>query len=483
MKKLLFVLATAATILSGCSKEEGNEIAPIDQQGISVLNAIIPESRTTLDGTKVIWSEEDKLSVWSDERQTPLTYVLTSGAGQKAATFEYSKPNESAPSGIVGKEYYAIYPFNTKTTVSGNQGFIELPKSQDCIATANFEPTFNPMAAVNTELNNMVFQNLCGIVVVEVTPDQDLSLTKIVLETNGSQPLCGPAVITFPAPGAGVPTLKATDASSNQLTLACKGVALTANKAYQFYIVVPAGQYDNMSITIFTNKKYDYTLRKVRFTKALNIAAGEITTVGANFNLETLPPVEPIPPHSYEIGDKYPFDAASDADVKGIVFALTNAEGTAGKVMAINDVIIDNDSTYVWGPAKGTPVMSSTTDGSINMLTAESNTLSNYPAFEACKNYSVEGLDWYLPARDELQAIMNNYNTLESTWRSVTGKNEETDYMLFGEYYWTSSMGGNRSKTVYYWSFTGAGSMQEIAISNVNSESYNVRAVAKFSSK
>jgi lipoprotein len=475
MKKLLFVLAASATILSGCSKEEGNNIAPVEKDGISVLNAIIPESRTTLDGLNVIWSPEDKLSVWSDERQTPLTYALTAGAGETTATFEYNKPNENAPGGIVGKEYYAVYPFNTKTTVSGNQGYIELPKSQDCTSVENFEPTFNPMAAVNSELNNMVFHNLCGIVVVEVTPDQDLSLTKIVLETNGSQPLCGPAVITFPAPGAGVPTLKATDASSNQLTLACQNVTLTKGVAAKFYIVVPAGKYDNMSITIFTNLKYDETLRKVRFKKALNIAAGEITTVGANFDLIT------VEPHSYEIGDKYPFDAASDADVKGIVFALTNAEGTAGKVMAINDCGAEN-ATYTWGPAKATPVMASATDGSVNMAIANNN-ISSYPAFEACKNYSVEGLDWYLPARDELQAIMNNYNTLESTWRSVTGKTEETDYMLPGDNYWTSSMGGTRNKTVYYWTYTETSGMKETAIGSVATSEYSVRAVAKFSSK
>lgn len=475
MKKLLFVLTASATILSGCSKEEGNNIAPVEKDGISVLSAIIPESRTTLDGLNVIWSAEDKLSVWSDERQTPLTYVLTAGAGETTATFEYNKPNENAPGGIIGKEYYAVYPFNTKTTVSGNQGYIELPKSQDCTSAENFEPTFNPMAAVNSELNNMVFHNLCGIVVVEVTPDQDLNITKIVLETNGSQPLCGPAVITFPAPGAGVPTLKATDASSNQLTLACQNVALTKGVAAKFYIVVPAGKYDNMSITIFTNLKYDETLRKVRFKKALNIAAGEITTVGANFDLIT------VEPHSYEIGDKYPFDAASDADVKGIVFALTNAEGTAGKVMAINDCGAEN-ATYTWGPAKATPVMASATDGSVNMAIANNN-ISSYPAFEACKNYSAEGLDWYLPARDELQAIMDNYNTLESTWRSVTGKTEETDYMLPGDNYWTSSMGGTRNKTVYYWTYTEASGMKEAAISSVATSEYSVRAVAKFSSK
>lgn len=475
MKKLLFVLAASATILSGCSKEEGNNIAPVEKDGISVLNAIIPESRTTLNGLNVIWSAEDKLSVWSDERQTPLTYALTAGAGETTATFEYNKPNENAPGGIVGKEYYAVYPFSTKTTVSGNQGYIELPKSQDCTFVENFEPTFNPMAAVNSELNNMVFHNLCGIVVVEVTPDQDLSLTKIVLETNGSQPLCGPAVITFPAPGAGVPTLKATDASSNQLTLACQNVTLTKGVAAKFYIVVPAGKYDNMSITIFTNLKYDETLRKVRFKKALNIAAGEITTVGANFDLIT------VEPHSYEIGDKYPFDAASDAEVKGIVFALTNAEGTAGKVMAINDCGAEN-ATYAWGPAKATPVMASATDGSVNMAIANNN-IANYPAFEACKNYSVEGLNWYLPARDELQAIMNNYNSLESTWRSVTGKTEETDYMLPGDNYWTSSMGGTRNKTVYYWTYTGASGMEEAAISSVATSKHSVRAVAKFSSK
>lgn len=75
------------------------------------------------------------------------------------------------------------------------------------------------------------------------------------------------------------------------------------------------------------------------------------------------------------------------------------------------------------------------------------------------------------------------YNTLESTWRSVTGKTEETDYMLPGDNYWTSSMGGTRNKTVYYWTYTEASGMKEAAISSVATSEYSVRAVAKFSSK
>lgn len=488
MKKVIACLAVATTILSGCSKENENNITPVDSQEGLELGAIIPESRTYLNGKDVFWSEGDKLTVWSDQR-TPLTYNLSSGANSASAIFTYT-PTPAAPKGIVGNEFYAIYPQSPKTTVSGNQGFIELPNTQNCSSadnTANFESNFNPMAAVNDKLNNMVFYNLCGILVVEVTPDQDLNLTKIILNTNGSQPLCGAATVTFPAAGSGEkPTLNATDGSATELTLTCKNMSLTAGQKYSFYIVVPAGTYENMSVSIYTNKKFsEPTLYKVRANKAIEIAAGAITTIGANFDLIT---IEPEPLHQYVIGEKYPYSKDGSAEAEGIVFALTNTDRTEGKIMAIYDCGAEG-AVYKWGPAKSTPVMGSLTDGLNNMAVATAAGIANYPAFEACQNLNTEGsdLNWYLPARDELQTIMDNYKNLEQTWRAITNKNEETDFMLPALNYWTSSMGGSRVTTIYYWTYEDAsnpnGIMKDIAVSGLSNAEYAVRAVSHFTSK
>ncbi|MDE6778965.1 MAG: hypothetical protein K2J51_05820, partial [Alistipes sp.] len=300
-------LVAVAALFAACSQDNEN-VTPTtgtEDKGILEFGASLPSTRTYLNGNEVYWSEGDKLTVWSDEVQSPRTYVQSAfGSTPQSATFTFT-PTAEIPTGVSGSEYYAIYPQSPKTTVSGNVAYIELPatqKCQDINKTMNFLPTFNPMAATSADHNNLEFKNLCGIVVVTVTPDQDLTLTEIILETADAKALCGAATVTMGA----TPTMEMTEVTTanKQVSLACENMALTAGTAYSFYIVVPAATYNDFGVKIYTNKKRNEpSLYKVRTNRPLELQAGMITTIGANFNLITREP------QKNKVGDKYPYNA------------------------------------------------------------------------------------------------------------------------------------------------------------------------------
>lgn len=491
MKKIFLSLAAVAALFAACSQDDEN-VTPVpetEDKGILEFGASLPSTRTYLNGNDVYWSADDKLTVWSDNIQSPRTYVLKDGAKTPTANFIFT-PTSEVPTGVSGKNFYAIYPQNPKTTVSGNAAYIELPATQKCNdinKTQNFLPTYNPMAAMTTDdLNGMVFKNLCAIVVVDVTPDQDLTLTKIVLETADSKALCGAATVTLTEPTTAEsvpPTIEMTEVTetNQQITLACENMALKANEKYSFYVVVPPAAYNDFGIKIYTNKKRNEpSLYKVR-TKQLDLKAGMITTVGANFKLITAEPVK------YKVGDKYPYTATTFDDVQGFVFSVDNpdAEGRSlsGKIMAVKDCGSDNQE-YTWGPATGTILTPDATDGSVNM-TLIGNAITLYPAFKACADLTTGGLSWYLPAKDELNAIMTNYTAMEVTWRQVSGIEDTDIAMLPALNYWSSTVGGSKVKTVSYysWESNEEGAMETVSVSKLATQQCAVRAVAKFTSK
>lgn len=478
MKKIIAYIAVAAAVLSGCSKESNANVAAADENGILEFTGIVPDTRTYLGGNHggerdVLWSAGDKLTIWSDVK-TPLTYVLTDGADTTEGTFTYT-PTVAAPYGITGSEIYAIYPQSPKTSVSGNEAYIELPSVQICTKEANFDQNYNPMAAiVKDNVSKLTFQNLCSIIVIKVIPDQDLTISKIVLDSESTS-LCGSATVSF----AGTTPTMTVAAGQNTLTINTNSVGkLNANQEYIFYAVVPAGKYDDLGIKIFTDKAEErgaYSLYKVR-TSTMNLKAGEVTAIGATFGLNT------IPLHQYEIGEKYPFGENKEA--VGIVFALDNAEGTDGRIVALKDCSTDGSDTYKFTETPTAVTIGSTdqNNGLTNQNSIPEAALSNYPAFAACAALTTGGLKWYLPAVNELRAISSHYGTLETTWRTITNASDE-EYMLDGNYY-TSTVSGTRpnTKKVYVY----AAEIDEFTnslIKEVNDGDYHVRAVAKFTSK
>lgn len=445
MKKIFLSLAAVAALFAACSQDDENVTpANVEDKGILEFGASLPSTRTYLNGNDVYWSESDKLTVWSDNTQSPHTYVLKDGEGTATANFIFT-PTSEMPIGVTGKNFYAIYPQSPKTTVSENTAYIELPATQKCndiTKTMNFLPTYNPMAAMTIDdLNGMVFKNLCAIVVVDVTPDQDLTLTKIVLETADAKALCGAATVTLTEPTteeSASPAIEMTEvtAANQQITLACENMALKANEKYSFYVVVPPATYNDFGIQIYTNKKRNEpSLYKVR-TKQLELRAGNITTIGANFKLIT---VEPVPPHAYAVGDVYPFEGTPE----GIVFAIDNAEGTQGRMISLKSV--SGTYNYYTGPVdndiNADAFTGSLTDGlaNLNGAIAANSGLTQFPALKAV---NALGEGWYIPAINELRTICDNYTELNNKWRATNNITDRTVNMMSGSNYCSSTVTG-----------------------------------------
>lgn len=172
MKKLplLSSAALAALLFVGCSSDNTDDATPAGEvKTYTELGAGLPSTRTTLDGASVVWSEGDEISVWSDVTTTPVTFSLADGVGKTVATF--TTPEGAGVKGTASSIYKAVYPANSN-------GNIVLPQNQSWNDYANFSSKVNPMVAVGSNLSDMQFKNVCGIIVVKVSADATGTILK-----------------------------------------------------------------------------------------------------------------------------------------------------------------------------------------------------------------------------------------------------------------------------------------------------------------
>lgn len=458
MKKLLFGIVAATVLLGGCSKNDDDMGGVKDEKVYTEMGAALPStSRTTLDGMKVIWSANDAVSVWSDTHNTPAKFTIFDGVGATTAKFQVPEGAE----GVRGNNFYAVYPYTSN-------GEISLPSSQAYSADENFPTNLFPMAAVGTDLSQMSFKNLCGIMVVELYGDEGgQRISRLELSTSGSQTLWGTGTVDFTGE---TPKINWTSYGTT-LTYTC-GTTLSTDSANpnRFYIVVPAGSYDNMRITAYISSSFDAVLTKTR-TTSITVPAGSVTSMGAKFLINT---------KTYAVGDAYP----SDSNPQGIVFSTTD-EGRSGLVVALKDCV-GNDSfgqqasgdlgdywAFNWGPSTVPGIALSLTnanDGLANTELALNN--SAYPAFAAIKAYREEtaNTNWYLPASNEMSVLMNVIGGLDF---EVEGR----EYPA-ADGYWCSNYTGTR-KVIYYYDCVN-GELSTIAPTKQSTVSNGVRAIMQF---
>ena len=283
MKKYILGIAAFAALMTGCSKDDEANTPSGDGVLHTEMGASIAQTRTTLGpGNSVIWSLNDQVSVWSDEASSPQTFTLIEGAGTNTAKFK------TTLSGVSGTTFYSVYP----TTMLQSTNTMVLPSTQTYQDVANFASNTNPSAAVGSDIMNMQFKNLCGIVVVELSADKDAVATvNNIILSSPTTPLAGKSTLSFEG---GAPVLTCNGTST--LTLNC-GVTLSTTPT-AFYFVVPAATYDSgMDITVNASIRGDGTLTLTKSrTSSFTVNAGEITKIGASFVLGT---------KTYAVGDLY----------------------------------------------------------------------------------------------------------------------------------------------------------------------------------
>lgn len=470
MKKYFWSLCVLAVAATACSKDDTQEVLPATtgKETIDQLGGILGETRTYLDGTKVMWEKQDQITVWSNKALDKKIFTLSEESiGSQTGIFT-ATPGE----GVMLRgdaTYYAVYPTNS-------EGNIQIPSNQSWRGFANFFKNVNPMIAVGNDLSHMEFQNPCGIIAIELYADDAQTTLDEITLTSMSQILSGVASVEFD----GLSYTLNVQSSAKSVRLECgQELGVGKENANTFYIVVPARVYKDLTITAIYSRTGDEaglrTLARTRKKTPIDVKPGVITKVSANFELIT------HDPHVYKIGDPYPFDHSAEKPVQGIVFQ-TEANGLSGKMIALNDCTVggtemsDEYGTfyyYTWGPTTTSANLSSTTDGSANMaaVLAVDPSLANYPAFKACRDL---GEEWYLPASDEMTALLNAGSALEIALPQYGGSS------MLGVGYWCSNITGmGRTKNIYYYDAL-TGSNTTVATGSQSTKTNSVRAIAQF---
>lgn len=221
-----------AALITSC-----NDYAPTGSvSGTYTLRAAIAdESRTLLSGQTVEWQSTDEIGLFSN------TY--SSGGGTLYAVESISDGIASFKgNAIAGSTFYAYYPYQSDASFNPTTSVLtlDLPETQQ-YTSGSFASGSNPMVGFTTDLNNMIFYNLCGVIELQITGLG--KITSIEVESNGTENLSGMATFAM--------TYTSTPASTNVLTFTSGtgSVTLTdvdtylGSTATSFYIVVPAQVY------------------------------------------------------------------------------------------------------------------------------------------------------------------------------------------------------------------------------------------------
>ena len=243
MKRRILIPACvlAAALLAGCNKDE-------NIQGLTDISTTTFQAFTESGGTKtflenggseteshsVLWVPGDAIGIASASDFSRYEYK---GDGQTDfAEFEGDP--------VHGDYFYAVYPYSEKAALSGGMLSLELPSVQE-YTPLSFAPGAFPMVA-RSESTVLEFKNLCGLLKINLTGTETIS--SITFRSSG-QGVSGPATVSMDYES--VPELVMSGGAGMSVTLDCgEGVALNGTVPVPFYIVLPAGTYDDFSIVV-----------------------------------------------------------------------------------------------------------------------------------------------------------------------------------------------------------------------------------------
>ena len=280
MKKILFLssLAIAAAFTVSCNKEniEGEGI-PTDGEAVlfaapSVINASSASTKTTLDGTSILWAEGDAITLFG-ENGAPVEYTLVSGAGTKSGQFE----NQAVAGQVTA---YAVYPA-TENTLADSKVAVTVAAAQNYVADGF--PTDYPMAAVTENGTDFTFENLATVLRLQLKGDA--TVASVTVRTLGeNEYIAGAAAIDFTS---GTPVLAASaEGAASAVTLNCgDGVALSTDNETSFNFILIPGDYSGFEVTVTDANGHE----TVRTTGALELLAGTVKGFEAALDIYSTP--------------------------------------------------------------------------------------------------------------------------------------------------------------------------------------------------
>lgn len=207
---------------------------PEEEALVSFTASLEPaDTRTSLHGLDVCWSEGDQVRVFNAATPEGEVYDLCAGAGTRQGTF-LGKDIGPGP-------YDAVYPASAAEGLKDGALRISLPGEQAYVADS-FAPGANVAAARAEVLDGLTFRNLLGI--LSITLSGEKAVRRLSVFTHAGESLNGTALVgglDSESPSLAFETPQ-DDPSRRQLSLdfGNKGVPLSGG-GKTFFLMVPAG--------------------------------------------------------------------------------------------------------------------------------------------------------------------------------------------------------------------------------------------------
>ena len=218
----------------------------------------------------LMWLPEDSIGVYNSKDKKLEPFVNINTEESVSASFEGKN--------AVQETYYAVYPYSKSHSYASTTMTIDLPVVQHYVENS-FGNKANPMVAYAESGKDLYFQNLCGVLVINLTGSvtvKSMSLT-LLDESGNPAPLSGKHTVSMDYIES--PSLKSTDESKKTVTLDCgEGVVLNSAEPTPFHLVVPAGTYSGVTLSVVTD---DGQLMVKQGKNSLRIRRTRISSAGA----------------------------------------------------------------------------------------------------------------------------------------------------------------------------------------------------------
>ncbi|MGM9763469.1 MAG: fimbrillin family protein [Candidatus Cryptobacteroides sp.] len=176
MKKSYLILAAAMVLAVSCAKEQSPSASNEPVLVAKTFTAGGPQTRTSLSGKQVLWTEGDKISVFDNQSNKNNAFESSNQKGNSALFSGYVTEGAT--------EYVAVYPYKSGTTFdSANMKITTaFPIIQKAVK-GGFDTNVNLMYAVS-EGETLEFKNVCALMKVTIPEG-----------VNNSRPECLPFLL------------------------------------------------------------------------------------------------------------------------------------------------------------------------------------------------------------------------------------------------------------------------------------------------
>ncbi len=294
MKKILWSVATATLFFASCAKDATTEPVPAPEAA-GDFTAQIDLSRTELDGTSVLWSEGDELTIFTRTSHNRQYRVKEMTDDKRTATFGFVGYTGTDNTAIAAN--YALYPYDATATLSGEVITTTLSAEQNY--NAEKVDLSNALMVAKSEDQTLSFVNAGALLRFKISKNlPDVITLQSIKVVSAANRLAGKAEIDL----AGEMKAVVTDEGTNEVTLKEIDTEITAEEQ-MFYMALPATTFAAEDLTVtFTFAEGTREVKFPAFELAQNsiksytlvVTGDDFTGTTPDYNLEEVSSLEEL---------------------------------------------------------------------------------------------------------------------------------------------------------------------------------------------